>query len=333
KIDTLLMTDVCGLFAAEGAVQGVLLACKHGLFSVKCQQFVDASEHTLFTRRLMGQDPLPKAATFVLEVWKVKSPAKKTVSVPASLGIAGNEITVHRGKHASHQAFLEFRFETSGLGMDTVEHRAREVAVALGKVLPSIDPMFTDAEITQFAWEAQVTLQDETVLQPKLGGHYATRSTHTPSDCAQLLEIKEAAAAMMGTMETKAISPAPFAELMMVGNTISARQVTVADVDEPGLAIPLKRCVLDTGAIGRRKDCQVFVAGGGTAGAMAAIGASSKGADTIVADFFQDLGGTKTMCGVMGYYHGYRSHPFFKQQDDEANRLAVEANMSKRLGR
>src|SRR5690606_2148103 len=128
-------------------------------------------------------------------------------------------------------------------------------------------------------------------------------------------------------------SPAPFAELMMVGNTISARQVTVADVDEPGLAIPLKRCVLDTGAIGRRKDCQVFVAGGGAAGAMAAIGASSKGADTIVADFFQDLGGTKTMCGVMGYYHGYRSQPYFKQQDDEANRLAVEAHLTKRLGR
>src|SRR3546814_10738732 len=66
---------------------------------------------------------------------------------------------------------------------------------------------------------------------------------------------------------------------------------------------------------------------------MAAIGAVSKGANTIVADFFQDLGGTKTMCGVMGYYHGYRNQPYFKQQDEEANRLAVEAHMTKRLGR
>src|SRR5690606_14003387 len=48
---------------------------------------------------------------------------------------------------------------------------------------------------------------------------------------------------------------------------------------------------------------------------------------------FYDLGGTKTMCGVMGYYHGYRDHPYFKQQDDAANQLALEAHMNKRLGR
>src|SRR5690606_26508294 len=161
KVDTLLMTDVCGLFTKKGNVQGALLACKHGLFAVKCQHFIDASEHAVFSRKLLGQNPLPKSATFALEVWKTTSPQQKSVPVSSSLGVSGNEVKIHRGKHANHQVFLEFSFDANGLDMDTVEHRAREVATALGKVLPTIDPMFAKAEITQFAWETSTVLQDQ----------------------------------------------------------------------------------------------------------------------------------------------------------------------------
>ena len=76
-----------------------------------------------------------------------------------------------------------------------------------------------------------------------------------------------------------------------------------------------------------------MVAGGGTGGAFAAVGAAEKGANTIVVDYFSDLGGTKTMGGVMGYYHGVRDNEFFKKQSEEAERLAFENNMSKKTGR
>lgn len=333
KVDTLLMTDVCGLFTGKGNVQGALLACKHGLFAVKCRHFIDASEDVFFSRRLLGQNPLPTSATFVLEIWKATSPQRKSVPVSSSLGVLGNEVSIHRGKHANHQVFLEFSFDAKGLDRDTVEHRARELATALGKTLPTIDPMFAKAEITQFAWETSVVLQDRAQPQPKLSGHHIVGDTQAPLDCSQLLAIREKAERLVASLGDNTHAQSEFEELAIVGATIPTRGVTLAEVDEPGLAIPLKRCSFDAGLIAARQDCQVFVAGGGTAGAMAAIGAVSKGANTVVADFFQDLGGTKTMCGVMGYYHGYRSQPYFKQQDDEANRLAVEAHMTKRLGR
>src|SRR5690606_22850093 len=76
KVDILLMTDVCGLFTENGNVNGALLAGKHGLFGVKCRHFIDASEGALFSRKLLGQNPLPRSATFTLEIWKATSPQK-----------------------------------------------------------------------------------------------------------------------------------------------------------------------------------------------------------------------------------------------------------------
>ncbi|WP_188504132.1 FAD-dependent oxidoreductase [Parapedobacter pyrenivorans] len=333
KVDILLMTDVCGLFTEGKSVQGALLACKHGLFGVKCRQFIDASEHALFSRRLLGSDVRLAEATFTLEIWKTESPVRKSITVPSSLGVTDDAVNIHRGKHADHQVFLEFGFDATDLDMETVEHRARELAVVIGKTLPSLDPMFAGAEIMQFAWETTAKLVDPTLPKARLSGHHIISDTTAPADCAQLLAIQQEAAQLVAGLPNGSTAAATLAELMIVGSTIPKRGVALSEVDEPGLAIPLKRCTIDSAAITGRHDCQVFVAGGGTAGAMAAIGAVSKGASTIVADFFQDLGGTKTMCGVMGYYHGYRSQPYFKQQDDEANRLAIEAHMSKRLGR
>src|SRR5690606_35018087 len=153
-------------------------------------------------------------------------------------------------------------------------------------------------------------------------GHYILANTQAPLDCEQLLALEKEAKELIGSLPSDAAGSSRFGELAIVGTTIPAQRVSLAEFNEPGLAIRLKRCAVDIGWVPNRQDCQVFVAGGGTSGAMAAIGAVSKGANTIVADFFQDLGGTKTMCGVMGYYHGYRNQPYFKQQDDEANQLA-----------
>lgn len=103
--------------------------------------------------------------------------------------------------------------------------------------------------------------------------------------------------------------------------------------NEPGLSIPLQNVTFDFGLVANQEQCQVLVAGGGTGGAFAATGAAEKGANTIVVDYFNDLGGTKTMGGVMGYYHGYRDNKFFKKQSEDAERLAFETNMTKKSGR
>jgi hypothetical protein len=50
----------------------------------------------------------------------------------------------------------------------------------------------------------------------------------------------------------------------------------------------------------------VVVMGGGTAGAPAAVGASQKGAKTLVLDYMHALGGMGTVGMIGKYYHGYR---------------------------
>src|SRR5690606_12844964 len=111
-----------------------------------------------------------------------------------------------------------------------------EVATALGKVLPTIDPMFAKAEITQFAWETSTVLQDQTQPQPKLSGHHIVGDSQAPLDCSQLLAIREKAEQLVTSLGDNTSAPSAFAELAIVGATIPAQRVTLAEVDEPGLA-------------------------------------------------------------------------------------------------
>lgn len=332
-VDVLLMTDVCGIFTAQDRVHGVLLACKHGLFSVRCKHLVDVTEHALFSRSLLGQQPVPSQASFVLEIWKAASPSNKVLSVPGRLGLVNDQVIIHRGKHADHQVFLEYTFPADGLDMETVEHRARQLAVTIGKELPALDPMFADAQIMQFAWETSVTLTGKPLPAPRFRGHIVPEPSAPPLTCAALLRCQQDAAALVEGLPETTLAARP-EQLYIIGATLPVAQLKFSALDEPGFTVPLQRCTIVADHLtSNRISCQVFVAGGGTAGSMAAIGAVEKGAQTIVADTFYDLGGTKTMCGVMGYYHGYRDHPYFKQQDDAANQLALEAHMNKRLGR
>jgi flavin-dependent dehydrogenase len=58
----------------------------------------------------------------------------------------------------------------------------------------------------------------------------------------------------------------------------------------------------------------VVVAGGGTGGAPAAIGAARKGARALVIEFQDHLGGVGTLGLISSYYHGYR-HGFTSEVD------------------
>jgi hypothetical protein len=56
----------------------------------------------------------------------------------------------------------------------------------------------------------------------------------------------------------------------------------------------------------KRRHVDVLVAGGGTAGAMAGVAAVEQGAKVAVVEYFPELGGTKTLGGVGGWYAGHR---------------------------
>ncbi|ODS82508.1 MAG: hypothetical protein ABS46_08770, partial [Cytophagaceae bacterium SCN 52-12] len=330
KVDVLLMTDVCGLFSDNGKVSGAMLATKQGTYAVKCSAFLDASELSLFSRNLAGAAAAPASASFVLEVWNAANPEKKEIKVPG--GIEAQSISLHPGKHADHQVFLEFSFDAKGLSIDDTEHKARKIAGQLGSSLHSLDATLGKATIQQLAWECSYTLSDNRLPATRLKSHYLLQELPVRS-CSDVLAVKAAAEKAARAVPVSRKSPS-LGQLHLPGATIAAKDISFGKPDEPGLQIPLEHCTFNWNALVPSKAAyQVVVAGGGTAGSMAALGALEKGAKTIVVDYFNELGGTKTMCGVMGYYHGYKDQKYFKRQDAEANQLATVANMPKKLGR
>lgn len=332
QVDVLLMTDVCGLLTDSDSVQGVLVACKHGLYSIKGRSFIDASDNLLFSRQLLGAPYQIARAGFVLEVMKADNPQQREVKVGQDFGLHQNRLLFHPGKRSADQLFMEFEFPVPSQNLDEIEHQAKLISARLGRELKKVDRSLAKAQINQFALETSLYLADESLPQTKLKGHYllpGVTSTLTP-DALQQLEA--AAKALVGKLQyTKSTKPKT---LLTIGASIPVSSLKLSGLDEPGLTVPLQRVLFDFEKLVKAKEqCQVLVAGGGTAGAMAALGAAEKGANTIVVDYFNNLGGTKTMGGVMGYYHGVKDNLFFKKHNDEAERVAFEANMNKKIGR
>ncbi|MPR35954.1 FAD-dependent oxidoreductase [Salmonirosea aquatica] len=332
QVDVLLMTDVCGLLTDRDTVQGVLVACKHGLYSIKGRSFIDASDNLLFSRQLLGDKYQIARAGFVLEVMKADKPQKRAVKVGQGFGLHQDRVQFHPGKRSADQLFMEFEFPVPSQNLDEIEHQAKLLSARLGRDLKKVDPSLTKAQINQFALETSLYLADETLPQTKLKGHYLLPGVSSALTTDAIQKIQASATALVGQLRyTKSTSPQ---SLLTVGSSIPFSNLKLSGVDEPGLIVPLQQVLFDFEKLVKTKEqCQVLVAGGGTAGAMAALGAAEKGANTIVVDYFNNLGGTKTMGGVMGYYHGVKDNPFFKKHNDEAERVAFEANMNKKIGR
>ncbi|TDE18275.1 FAD-dependent oxidoreductase [Dyadobacter psychrotolerans] len=333
KVHVLMMTDVCGILSDDQQVQGVVLASKHGIHSVKCKSFIDASDQLLFSRALLGQPYKIKKAGFVLEVLKADKPQKKSLKVTDQFGISEGNLKFHQGKRSADQLMIEFEFPVSSQNLEEIEHQARLISGKLGASLPTMDASLKKANINQFPLETSIYLEDSKLPVPKLKGHYLLADSVNEITGKSLLQTEAAAQAIVNGLKFGKTGT-KIKTLAIIGSEIPASSLTFTDVDEPGLSVPLQTCAFNyEQLIKNKQQCQVLVAGGGTAGALAALGAVDKGANTIVVDYFNDLGGTKTMGGVMGYYHGVKEHKFFKKQNDEAERIAFETNMSKKTGR
>jgi ribulose 1,5-bisphosphate synthetase/thiazole synthase len=77
-------------------------------------------------------------------------------------------------------------------------------------------------------------------------------------------------------------------------------------------------------------ETDLVIAGGGTAGAPAAMAALERGAKVATVEYFPELGGTKTLGGVMGYYWGYRRSGVFRLIDEGVKDLGTRLGGSSR---
>lgn len=333
KVHVLLMTDVCGIFSDNENVKGVLLAGKHGLHAVKCRSFIDASDNVIFSRILLGDQYLINRAGFVLELSDVKNPQKKLVNVSDKFGLCDNCVKFHQGKRNDHQLFIEFDFQPNTQRFSEIEQKSRMISASVGEKLTDIDESLSGAKINQFAIECTIYLENDKLPSPLLNGYYLLSSGQSQLSCEKILEIEDAAKNLINNIKySKNKREAKI--LLLPGSEIPYNDISYSDPDEPGLSIPIKNCTFDYKKwLSNKEQCQVLVAGGGTAGAFAAMGAGEKGARTIVVDYFNDLGGTKTIGDVMGYYHCIKEHVFLKSQEEDSAKVAVETNVTKNIGR
>ncbi|MFW5944984.1 MAG: FAD-dependent oxidoreductase [Bacteroidota bacterium] len=332
KVHVLLMTDVCGILSDNERVQGVLLADKHGLQMVRSRSFVDASDNVLFSRQLAEEPYQIKNAGFVLEIQGAENPQKKNIPVNKEIGVLNEKIQFHRGKYQEDQLFIEFDFPVQSQELEKIEHQARMLSAELGKHFSNIDESLSEAKINQFALECSYYLSNDDLPEPFLDGHYLLKNNSSHLSCSKILNIEAEAKNLINNIQLTKGRNNP-SMVFTPGAKIPINQVSFSEPEEPGLAIPLKNCSFDfQNWIHNTQECEVLVAGGGTAGAMAGRGAGEKDTNTVVVDYFNDLGGTRTMAGVMGYYHGVREPKIFKQQDEESRRIADNNNLTKRLG-
>ncbi len=334
KVHILLMTDVCGVFTSKDQVKGVLLACKQGLYAVSCSHLIDASDNLLFSRQLVGQDCLIDYAGFVLELLKAGPIEAKTLQAPQELGLRNHQLQLHQGKNAADQVFVEFEFPVKEMSVEQTEIRARQLCAKIGEVLPQLDPALQQAQIHQYAWECSLVLKNQSLPKHKLQQYSLLPSEGGRLTVSKIRNLRESARQAVSEIKPGYADLSGFRELRVAGATVPAKAIRFSAVDDPGLKMPLSKCIFDyKKQIKNVRGCEVLIAGGGTAGALSGIGAAENGAVTIVTDYFNDLGGTKTLGGVMGYYHGLKDHPFIKRLELESGAFAKKANASSKMGR
>ena len=330
KVHVMLMTDVCGIVTDDNNVHGVLVACKQGLFSIKCKSFLDATENVLFTRELFNQSYKIKKAGFVIELINVSDTRLKEIKVDETFGILNHSIFLHKGKKAKDQQFLGFEFIPDGNDLSTIEQKARSIAAKLSKNFSSIAPTFNGAKLNNWALECSYFLESNTLPKPSLNGYYCCDNpTSENLSCGSLFNLIAASKDLVGKIrQTTANKNKKIIRLIGV-TTPQHFKNNEQNLSENGVILPFSPFIPDKNLDIQEEKCQVLVAGGGTAGGNSGHRRSrKKGHIHLFAEYFNDLGGTKTMGGVSGYYHGLMDHPFIKQLEKNVTDTRRENNLS-----
>lgn len=328
-VDVLLMNDVCGILTDKAKrVTGVVTASKHGTFSIRAKCFVDATDHNFFTRNLFGYPYSIKEASFVLEFDQVKPNSLRSVRMPG-LGLVSDEVRIHKGKKAENLYLLEYTFPVAMNDLSTIEQQARDMALEISSNIHLTDSAFSDARLYYTALECSYTLEMENMVKPiPLGNYYYVQQEEGELSCCSILQMKSAAKSLVDSLQSAVPDSTAYVYFSSGRKKYSDTGESV--LCEEGIPTALRRfpvAIIEAKA----EKAPLLVAGGGTAGTLAAWGAAEKGAPVTVLEYFNDLGGTKTMGGVNDFYFGNRKHKLIKEI--EAGRKQFAETHGLALGR
>lgn len=328
NIDLMLMTDVWGVLSDKNnTVSGVTVACKQGVFSIPCQHFIDATDNNFFSRNLLKEDYSVKYASFVLELDEA-SIEDKVIKVDSKYRVVDNQLHIYKGKKSPVQRFISFKFETEGKDLSIIEQKARAIAVEIAKDFPIIHAHLQKAKLRDYALECSFFLDKDKAPKVQLKNYACLKSDHVENySCASILDMKERAVGIIRSVE-KDPSQRVNKKIHYAGKIKDVRnEYFGTKLNESGKELPLYPFAFDRLDI-EAHQCKLLIAGGGTAGVVAALGAAEKGCKPTIIEYYNDLGGSKTMGGVLRYYLGLNKHEFIVNQENKIKEVGTSYHMS-----
>lgn len=331
QVDVLLMNDVCGILTdSKDVTSGIIVASKQGVFSIPCSSFVDATDRNLFTRELFAQKYQIGDAGFVLEMDSVQKNSFDKLPL-AGLDLLDDTVKVHAGKKDRDQYFVEYRFAVASNDLSHIEQQARMLSAKVSKQIRKADPAFSKARTRYTALECSLNIKGKIDPQKvEIENYYYIENFRDFYTCKDICDMKEEARSFVGKIE-KSSGTSPVAQVYYIGGR--ADYIPASEVyKEHGFATPLSPFPVDI-LKPDQQQTTLLVAGAGTAGAMVALAAVQKQIPTVVVEYFNELGGTKTVAGVNGYYRGYQEHKFIKELDRNIKATATDVNLVTTLPR
>lgn len=328
KIDVLLMTDVCGIMTDnKSAVTGVIVASKHGVFSIKGGNYIDATDNNLFTRDLFNQRYSIGEASFVLEFDMVKENNLQEISM-SGIGIKGDKVNVHPGKKDKDQYFLEFSFPVKTNDLSKIEQQARFLSMQISKNIPLADKAFAKARLHYTALECSFSLNEKVSDKILLSDYRHVGNKENNYSCRMISERRKYTNNIIRDL-SKYTESKTTTTVHYIGGKVAYNE-TDNFLLENGFSTMLSAFPVELLKVKSQK-VPLLVVGAGTAGSLVALGASQKRTPVTIIEYFNDLGGTKTMAGVNDFYFGNQQHEFIKDLEEERKLLGTEYNMA--LGR
>lgn len=324
KVDVFLTTDVCGVVADKNnRTAGVVVASKHGLFSIRTRHFIDATDRHFFSSELFKQPYKITEACFVLELEQVGQVDVSTLAVDKQIGVSGNQIVLHRAKKFSDHYLLEFNFPTDTNDLSLIEQKARAIALKISETFATIHPALAKATVRFNAYECSYKTEFNGKLQIPLKQYSCVESPSEAYSCLTVLSLIDNARKIVAGISIPK-QTAEGTKVYFIGGNASFTQ-KASTRDEAGFVTPFT-AYDNTPSVIENKVTSAFVAGAGTAGAMVALGVAEKGVKTTLVEYFNDLGGTKTMAGVSSYYFGNSKHAFIRELEKSISLFSRKNN-------
>ncbi|WP_218090858.1 FAD-dependent oxidoreductase [Paenibacillus solanacearum] len=320
-VQVLFMSGPAGILTSAGGVRGIVIASKSGLQAVLAKTVVDATENCAVARLNGESDFTPRRLTVkrTIEFRAVSASVCDAISLPEYVGAADNRLVLHRGSLGEGHCFAEFALEVDAVEGDHAEKmqwelEARRVTVRICEYLKQHETCFRDAVLLRTSSELWHFSDDINRITDR---NLIVLNTDT-----QWFENQSFLT--LGKLRQQARRTAEQAFARISSQTWSVNEdelrVRMGPLEVPFNELLPTPCqdvwsgisyysmkLKHSSSLPSLGDCDILVAGGGTSGAPAAIGAAAEGVRVTLIEGGSALGGTGTVGGINVYWFGYKA--------------------------